>query len=221
MGWTTPEVVPKCVHGCGCFWMCSALTETLPLSVAFFRCFCFTNLLGQLSCGRQNKSLAFPQIEIELLEDGDSKGGGFAGTRLGLRNNVQTWKTTRKQGAMVQCNKNGGHNANPKRWDQNGTLYNNDSSTSADKLMTSSTLVLSYTRHLQCTQCTSSPLQQGMIALCWMAEGFSKLAWTRDLKEARQLVIYKNTSNVKKHCTRANIDSSEASGKVVVTHPYA
>jgi hypothetical protein len=48
------------------------------------------DLLSQLTGRSENKSLALLDIWVELLEDGDGKGGGFSGTRLSLRNDIVT-----------------------------------------------------------------------------------------------------------------------------------
>lgn len=46
------------------------------------------DLLGQLTGRSENQGLALLQAGVDLLEDRDGEGGGLAGTRLGLSNNV-------------------------------------------------------------------------------------------------------------------------------------
>lgn len=49
------------------------------------------NLLGQLTGRSKNQGLALLQAGVDLLEDRDGEGGGLAGTRLGLSDNVVAW----------------------------------------------------------------------------------------------------------------------------------
>jgi len=64
---------------------------TLDVHVVTERNHNLLDLLGKLASGRQDESLCAFDAEVELLEDGDGKGGGFARTRLGLGNNVVTF----------------------------------------------------------------------------------------------------------------------------------
>lgn len=49
------------------------------------------DLLGQLTGRSQDQGLALLQAGVDLLEDRDGEGGGLAGTRLGLSDNVVAW----------------------------------------------------------------------------------------------------------------------------------
>jgi hypothetical protein len=46
------------------------------------------DLLSQLTGGSKDQGLALLQAGVDLLEDRDGEGGGLAGTRLGLSDNV-------------------------------------------------------------------------------------------------------------------------------------
>ena len=47
------------------------------------------NLLCQLSGGRQDKCLGLQEVVVHVLEDASAEGGGLAGSRLSLLNDVQ------------------------------------------------------------------------------------------------------------------------------------
>lgn len=49
------------------------------------------DLLGKLTGGSKDKSLAGLDVGVDLLEDGDGESGSLAGTGLGLGNNVVAW----------------------------------------------------------------------------------------------------------------------------------
>lgn len=49
------------------------------------------DLLSQLTGGSEDQGLALLQAGVDLLEDRDGEGGGLAGTRLGLSDNVVAW----------------------------------------------------------------------------------------------------------------------------------
>lgn len=49
------------------------------------------DLLSQLTGRSENQGLALLQAGVDLLEDRDGEGGGLAGTRLGLSDNVVAW----------------------------------------------------------------------------------------------------------------------------------
>lgn len=46
------------------------------------------NLLGQLTGGGENESLALLQVGVDLLQDRNREGGGLAGTGLSLGNDI-------------------------------------------------------------------------------------------------------------------------------------
>lgn len=46
------------------------------------------DLLSKLTGGGENQSLARLDVGVDLLQDGDREGGGLAGTRLGLGNDI-------------------------------------------------------------------------------------------------------------------------------------
>ena len=46
------------------------------------------DLLSQLTGRSENQSLALLHVGVDLLEDRDGEGGGFAGTGLGLGDNI-------------------------------------------------------------------------------------------------------------------------------------
>lgn len=48
------------------------------------------DLLGKLSGGGENEGLALEDVVIEILEDAGAEGGGLAGTRLGLLDDIET-----------------------------------------------------------------------------------------------------------------------------------
>lgn len=49
------------------------------------------DLLSQLTGRSKNQGLALLQAGVDLLEDRDGEGGGLAGTRLGLSDNIVAW----------------------------------------------------------------------------------------------------------------------------------
>lgn len=49
------------------------------------------DLLGQLTSGSEDQSLAGLQVGVDLLQDRNGEGGGLAGTRLGLSNDIVAW----------------------------------------------------------------------------------------------------------------------------------
>lgn len=66
-------------------------------------------LLGELPGGRQHQGLGGFEIELDLLQDGDGKGGRLPRPRLRLRNDVVAWGGSRGgQGGCVARYK-GGH----------------------------------------------------------------------------------------------------------------
>lgn len=46
------------------------------------------DLLSKLTGGGEDQSLARLDVGVDLLQDGDREGGGLAGTRLGLGNDI-------------------------------------------------------------------------------------------------------------------------------------
>lgn len=48
------------------------------------------DLLGQLTGGSKDQSLASLQIGVNLLESGNGEGGSLSGTRLGLSDDIVT-----------------------------------------------------------------------------------------------------------------------------------
>lgn len=49
-----------------------------------------THLLSQLPGGGQYQGLGGFQVQLNLLQDGDGKGGGLPSARLGLGDNIVT-----------------------------------------------------------------------------------------------------------------------------------
>jgi len=50
------------------------------------------DLLGQFTSWGKDQSLALLDVGVKLLQDGDRESGGLSGTRLGLRNDIVTFK---------------------------------------------------------------------------------------------------------------------------------
>jgi hypothetical protein len=48
------------------------------------------DLLGQLTSGSEDQSLASLQVGVDLLEGRDGESGGLSGTGLGLSDNIVT-----------------------------------------------------------------------------------------------------------------------------------
>ena len=51
------------------------------------------DLLGQLTGWGKDQSLALLDVGVELLEDGDRESGSLSGTRLGLSNDIVSFKS--------------------------------------------------------------------------------------------------------------------------------
>ena len=50
------------------------------------------DLLGQLTGGSKDKSLALLQVGVDLLQNGDGESSGLASTGLGLSNDIVAWR---------------------------------------------------------------------------------------------------------------------------------